>query len=151
MANEEPASKPPRRGRPPKGDRPAVAVAEETGRPVPQVALNWLLQRPTVSTILIGARNEEQLRDNLGAVGWSLSAAQVAHLDAASANDNETAMARAVAPTTNRAVSATGRVAITCTCRYEILSKRVAVGVPAYRARPGRRPDQLPRIGLAER
>ena len=50
-----------------------------------RVALNWLLQRPTVSTILIGARNEEQLRDNLGAVGWSLSAAQVARLDAASA------------------------------------------------------------------
>ena len=60
-------------------------VAAETGKSIPQIALNWLLQRPTVSTILIGARNEEQLRDNLGAVGWSLSAAQVAHLDAASA------------------------------------------------------------------
>ena len=53
-------------------------IAVETGKTIPQVALNWLLQRPTVSTILIGARNEEQLRDNLGAVGWSLSAAQVA-------------------------------------------------------------------------
>jgi aryl-alcohol dehydrogenase-like predicted oxidoreductase len=60
-------------------------IAVETGKSIPQVALNWLLQRPTVSTILIGARNEEQLRDNLGAVGWSLSAAQVARLDAASA------------------------------------------------------------------
>jgi aryl-alcohol dehydrogenase-like predicted oxidoreductase len=60
-------------------------IAVEVGKTIPQVALNWLLQRPTVSTILIGARNEEQLRDNLGAVGWSLSAAQVAHLDAASA------------------------------------------------------------------
>ena len=61
------------------------AVARETGKSVPQVALNWLLQRPTVSTIIIGARNEQQLRDNLGAVGWNLTKAQVAKLDAASA------------------------------------------------------------------
>jgi aryl-alcohol dehydrogenase-like predicted oxidoreductase len=60
-------------------------VAAQTGKSIPQIALNWLLQRPTVSTILIGARNEEQLRDNLGAVGWALSAEQVARLDAASA------------------------------------------------------------------
>jgi aryl-alcohol dehydrogenase-like predicted oxidoreductase len=60
-------------------------VAEETGKTIPQIALNWLLQRPTVSTVLIGARNEEQLRQNLGAVGWNLSAGQVAKLDAASA------------------------------------------------------------------
>ena len=59
-------------------------VAGETGRSVPQVALNWLLQRPTVCNIVIGARNEEQLRANLGAVGWSLTPAQVATLDAAS-------------------------------------------------------------------
>src|SRR5262249_18550550 len=60
-------------------------VARETGKTVPQVALNWLLQRPTVATIIIGARNEEQLRQNLGAVGWNLTPAQVARLDAASA------------------------------------------------------------------
>ena len=60
-------------------------VAEETGKTIPQIALNWLLQRPTVATVLIGARNEEQLRQNLGAVGWNLSAEQVARLDAASA------------------------------------------------------------------
>ncbi len=60
-------------------------VAEETGKTIPQIALNWLLQRPTVSTVLIGARNEEQLRQNLGAVGWNLSSEQVARLDAASA------------------------------------------------------------------
>jgi aryl-alcohol dehydrogenase-like predicted oxidoreductase len=60
-------------------------VAAETGKSIPQIALNWLLQRPTVSSILIGARNEEQLRDNLGAVGWTLGAEQVAKLDAASA------------------------------------------------------------------
>jgi aryl-alcohol dehydrogenase-like predicted oxidoreductase len=59
-------------------------VARETGKTIPQVALNWVLQRPTVSTVIIGARNEQQLRDNLGAVGWSLSAAQIARLDAAS-------------------------------------------------------------------
>ena len=61
------------------------AMAEETGRTVPQVALNWLLRRPTVASVIIGARNEEQLRQNLGAVGWSLTAEQVARLDKASA------------------------------------------------------------------
>ena len=61
------------------------AVARETGKTVPQVALNWLLQRPTVSSVIIGARNEEQLRQNLGAVGWKLTADQVKKLDAASA------------------------------------------------------------------
>ncbi|RYE31486.1 MAG: aldo/keto reductase [Hyphomicrobiales bacterium] len=60
------------------------AIAVETGKSVPQVAINWLLQRPTVSSVIIGARNEQQLRDNLGAVGWSLTAEQVARLDAAS-------------------------------------------------------------------
>ena len=53
-------------------------------RPFPQVALNWLLQRPTVSTVVIGARNEQQLKDNLGAVGWNLTPDQVKKLDAAS-------------------------------------------------------------------
>lgn len=60
-------------------------IAAETGKTVPQIALNWLLQRPTVSTVVIGARNEEQLRQNLGAVGWNLTPEQVARLDAASA------------------------------------------------------------------
>jgi aryl-alcohol dehydrogenase-like predicted oxidoreductase len=60
-------------------------LARETGHSIPQVALNWLLQRPTVATVIIGARDEAQLRDNLGAVGWALDAAQVARLDAASA------------------------------------------------------------------
>jgi aryl-alcohol dehydrogenase-like predicted oxidoreductase len=59
-------------------------VARETGKSVAQVALNWLLRRPTVANIVIGARNEEQLKQNLGAVGWSLSAEQVALLDKAS-------------------------------------------------------------------
>lgn len=60
------------------------AVAAEAGRTVPQVAINWLLRRPTVSSVIIGARNEDQLRDNLGAIGWSLTPEQVATLDAAS-------------------------------------------------------------------
>jgi aryl-alcohol dehydrogenase-like predicted oxidoreductase len=59
-------------------------VAKETGKTVPQIALNWLLQRPGVSTIVIGARNEEQLKQNLGALGWTLTAEQIARLDEAS-------------------------------------------------------------------
>jgi aryl-alcohol dehydrogenase-like predicted oxidoreductase len=61
------------------------AVAREVDRTVPQVALNWLLQRPTVANVIVGARNEEQLRQNLGAVGWNLTREQGARLDAASA------------------------------------------------------------------
>ena len=60
-------------------------IAEETGKSVPQVALNWLLQRPTISSVIIGARNEEQLKQNLGAVGWNLTKEQVKKLDDASA------------------------------------------------------------------
>jgi aryl-alcohol dehydrogenase-like predicted oxidoreductase len=59
-------------------------VAKETGKSVPQIAINWLLQRPTVSNVIIGARNEEQLKQNLGSVGWKLTPAQMAKLDAAS-------------------------------------------------------------------
>ncbi|MGW4071598.1 aldo/keto reductase [Nocardia grenadensis] len=47
--------------------------------------MNWLLTRPTVGTVIVGARNEEQLRQNLGAVGWALTADQLARLDKASA------------------------------------------------------------------
>jgi len=57
------------------------AIAIETGRTVPQVAIAWLLSRPTVSSVIIGARNEVQLRDNLGAVGWSLAPEQIERLD----------------------------------------------------------------------
>jgi len=60
-------------------------VAAETGKTVPQVALNWLTTRPTVSSVIIGARNEEQLRQNLGAIGWALTADQITRLDKASA------------------------------------------------------------------
>lgn len=60
-------------------------IAGETGRTVAQIALNWLLQRPTVSSVIIGARTEQQLRQNLGAVGWSLTPEQSARLDKASA------------------------------------------------------------------
>jgi aryl-alcohol dehydrogenase-like predicted oxidoreductase len=60
-------------------------VSKETGKTIPQVALTWLVQRPSVSTVIVGARNEEQLRQNLGAVGWNLTPEQMAKLDAASA------------------------------------------------------------------
>ncbi|WP_280315084.1 aldo/keto reductase [Nocardia abscessus] len=60
-------------------------LAAETGKTVPQIALNWLLRRPTVATVIVGARNEEQLRQNLGAIGWELDADQIARLDKAGA------------------------------------------------------------------
>jgi aryl-alcohol dehydrogenase-like predicted oxidoreductase len=63
------------------------AVAKQTGKTVAQVAINWLLQRPTIDNIVIGARNEEQLKQNLGAVGWKLSVEQMKALDAASDAD----------------------------------------------------------------
>lgn len=59
-------------------------VAAETGKTIPQIALNWLLSRPTVATLIIGARTEAQLRDNLGAIGWALTTEQIAKLDKAS-------------------------------------------------------------------
>jgi aryl-alcohol dehydrogenase-like predicted oxidoreductase len=60
-------------------------VAAETGQSVPQIALNWLLRKPTVATLVIGARNEEQLMQNIAAEGWRLTPEQVAKLDEASA------------------------------------------------------------------
>ncbi len=60
-------------------------VAGETGKSIPQIALNWVLSRPTVSTVIIGARNEVQLRANLGSTGWRLTPDQISKLDAASA------------------------------------------------------------------
>ena len=61
------------------------AVSREVGKTIAQVALNWLLGRPSIATVIIGARNEDQLKQNLGAVGWKLTAEQVKKLDAASA------------------------------------------------------------------
>jgi len=60
------------------------AIAAETGKSVPQIAIAWLLTRPTVSSVIIGARDEAQLRDNLGAVGWSLTPEQRKRLNDAS-------------------------------------------------------------------
>ncbi len=59
-------------------------IATQTGKTISQIALNWVLQRPSVVSIVIGARNEQQLRENLGALDWALEAAQMAKLDAAS-------------------------------------------------------------------
>jgi aryl-alcohol dehydrogenase-like predicted oxidoreductase len=61
------------------------AVSRELGKTIAQVALNWLLGRPSIASVIVGARNEEQLKQNLGAVGWKLTAEQVKKLDAASA------------------------------------------------------------------
>ena len=63
------------------------ALAGETGRTIPQVALNWLLRRPTVSSVIVGARDARQLRENLGAIGWSLGDDHIARLDAVSQRD----------------------------------------------------------------
>lgn len=60
-------------------------IAKETGKTIPQISLNWLLHRPTVANVIVGARNEQQLKDNLGALDWSLTADQIAKLDEASA------------------------------------------------------------------
>jgi aryl-alcohol dehydrogenase-like predicted oxidoreductase len=60
------------------------AIAKDTGKTVPQIALNWLLRRPTISSVIVGARNVEQLKQNLGATGWELTKEQVAALDEAS-------------------------------------------------------------------
>jgi aryl-alcohol dehydrogenase-like predicted oxidoreductase len=62
-------------------------IASETGKTIPQIALNWLLTRPTVSSVIIGARDVRQLRDNLGAVGWRLDDDQLARLDVVSARE----------------------------------------------------------------
>ncbi|HEY0297634.1 MAG TPA: aldo/keto reductase [Arachidicoccus sp.] len=59
-------------------------VAGEVNKSIAQVALNWLLQRPTVSNIIIGARNEAQLKENFGAIGWNLTTEQLKRLDNAS-------------------------------------------------------------------
>lgn len=59
-------------------------ISIETGKTIPQIAINWILQRPTVSTVIIGARNKEQLKQNLGAIGWKLTTDQVSKLDAIS-------------------------------------------------------------------
>lgn len=59
-------------------------IAKARGKTVPQVALNWLLRRPGITTIIIGARNEQQLKDNLGAVGWSLTEEETRRLEKAS-------------------------------------------------------------------
>jgi len=60
-------------------------ISRETAQSIPRVALAWLLSRPTISSVVIGARNVTQLRDNLAATDLKLSADQIARLDAASA------------------------------------------------------------------
>jgi aryl-alcohol dehydrogenase-like predicted oxidoreductase len=59
-------------------------VAEEVSKSPAQVAINWLLNRPGVTSPIIGARNLDQLDDNIGASGWRLSETHMARLNAAS-------------------------------------------------------------------
>jgi aryl-alcohol dehydrogenase-like predicted oxidoreductase len=59
-------------------------VANEIGKTASQVALNWLLQRPTVASLIIGARNEDQLKSNLQSIGWKLCPEHMQRLNAAS-------------------------------------------------------------------
>jgi aryl-alcohol dehydrogenase-like predicted oxidoreductase len=61
------------------------AISADTGQSIPRIALAWLLGRPTISTIVIGARNVTQLQDNLAAAEVKLTTGQIARLDAASA------------------------------------------------------------------
>ncbi len=59
-------------------------ISTERGKTIPQVALNWIMRKPTIASLVVGARTEEQLKENLGAIGWQLTAAEVARLDQAS-------------------------------------------------------------------
>lgn len=61
-----------------------IQISIETGKTVAQIALNWVLSRPFISNVVIGARNHSQLTENLGAVGWSLTTDQLKRLDLAS-------------------------------------------------------------------
>ena len=61
-----------------------TAIAAELGQPVAAVAIRWLLQRPAVSSVIIGARTVAQLTDNLKAVNFTLSAEQMQRLNAVS-------------------------------------------------------------------
>jgi len=48
-------------------------IADYLGKSLPQLALNWVLSNPTVSTALVGARRISEVEDNMGAIGWQLS------------------------------------------------------------------------------
>ncbi len=61
------------------------AIALERGVSIPQVAINWVLHKPGVDTVILGARNEEQLKDLLGAANWRLTPEESARLDQVSA------------------------------------------------------------------
>ncbi len=60
------------------------AIADTRGITMAQVALAWLTDRPPVASVIIGARSAGQLKDNLGAAGLHLSAAEIQELDSAS-------------------------------------------------------------------
>ena len=57
------------------------AIAKEAGKTPAQVAIKWLMQRPSITAPIIGARTLKQLEENIGACGWSLSDAGMAQLE----------------------------------------------------------------------
>lgn len=59
-------------------------IAGERKVSVSQVALNWLLRKPAIASVILGARNEEQLKDTLKTSDWSLTVDEFARLDAVS-------------------------------------------------------------------
>ena len=65
------------------------SIAADKGVTVPQIALGWLLHQPAVTSVIIGARKMDQLKDNLGAVDVTFTAEDLARLDEVSALKSE--------------------------------------------------------------
>ncbi|HJY84746.1 MAG TPA: aldo/keto reductase, partial [Candidatus Binatia bacterium] len=58
------------------------ALAARYGKSLPQFALRWTTSNPVISTALVGCRNIAEVEDNVGALGWSISAADMQEIDA---------------------------------------------------------------------
>jgi aryl-alcohol dehydrogenase-like predicted oxidoreductase len=57
-------------------------IAKRYGKSLPQLALRWTLSNPVISTALVGCRNEREVDDNLGALGWLISDTDMKEIDA---------------------------------------------------------------------
>lgn len=57
-------------------------MAQGYGKSLPQFALRWTLSNPVISTALVGCRNEREVNDNVGALGWSIADADMQKIDA---------------------------------------------------------------------
>lgn len=71
------------------------AMAKRYGKSLPQLALRWTLSNPVISTALVGCRNEREVDDNLGAIGWSISGADMKEVDAIFARHHVVSMPEA--------------------------------------------------------